>query len=151
MRGFEKMFHAVLVASLIAVFTHVSANASNWYVDKNASGPNNGTSWDNAWTSIGGIVWNSVQPGDTVYISGGTTSKTYSERLTSGKSGTAGNVITISVGQDGGHNGSVILDGTGVQYNGITLNNSYFKKQDKWVRVRIKRSRYRTPIITGYP
>ena len=154
MRGFEKMFHAVLVASLIAVFTHVSANASNWYVDKNASGPNNGTSWDNAWTSIGGIVWTSVQPGDTVYISGGTTSKTYNERLTSGKSGTAGNFITISVGQDGGHNGTVILDGTGVQYNGITLNNSYFKitgqvgsGTDK--KIKVQNAYYNGVSITG--
>lgn len=48
-------------------------------------------------------------PGDTIYISGGTVSKTYNGGFARPKSGTPGNVITISTGQDAGHTGVVII------------------------------------------
>jgi hypothetical protein len=79
-----------------------------WYVDSAAAGTNAGTSWTNAWTSFASIVWGGggVIAGDTLYISGGTTSKTYSEKWTIGASGTVGNPIYIRVGQDAGHTGA---------------------------------------------
>ena len=124
MRDCGKMVYAVLVASLITVFTHVSANASNWYVDKNASGPNNGTSWDNAWTSFSAINWSNISSNlpAIIYISGGTTSKTYTERLTIGASGTNNsNRITIRAGQDAGHTGTVILDDNWTDYSTVNI------------------------------
>ena len=85
-----------------------------WYVDSMATGANNGTNWANAWNSLSSIKWASVQAGNTVYISGGSTSQVYSNQLNaSSVNGSIGNLITISAGQDSGHNGRVIIDGGG--------------------------------------
>jgi|Deesub1362A_J573_1020465.scaffolds.fasta_scaffold00004_245 hypothetical protein len=110
----------LLVAFFAILFCVSSVSAATWYVDKDATGLNDGTSWENAWQSFADINWNKIQPGDTVYISGGSTSKTYNEGLTIGASGSEGNPITIKVGQDSGHNGIVILEG-GADY-GIHVN-----------------------------
>ncbi len=75
-----------------------------------------GTSWATAWKRFADIGWgtgtNKVGPGDTLFISGGASSKTYQESLSIGASGIAGSPITIRVGQDSDHNGVVILDFT---------------------------------------
>jgi hypothetical protein len=102
-----------IVLTITLTFWSASAHATNWYVDNAASGANSGTSWANAWTSPSSITGSSVQPGDTVYISGGTTSKTYSISSMPTKNGTAGNIITLSTGQEPGHNGTVIWQVTG--------------------------------------
>jgi parallel beta-helix repeat protein len=85
------------------------ASAANFYVDNSASGSNNGTSWANAWKNFASINWSNIKPGDIIYISGGSTQKTYNEVLIINKSGTAGNPITIRKGIDSGHNGEVII------------------------------------------
>ncbi len=105
---------------------------SLWYVDNAAEGTNDGTSWTNAWHAFAHIVWGAggVVAGDTLYLSGGSVSKTYTEELDIGVSGTEGNRVTISVGQDAGHNGVAIISavggyGLGVYFtskNYITLN-----------------------------
>jgi hypothetical protein len=99
--------------------------ATPHYVDKNATGLNNGTSWTNAWQSFSVINWGSVQPGDVVYISGGTDSLQYNEILTVGASGTAGNPITIIAGKysptPSGHSGRVIIDGGGTRTQSIQI------------------------------
>lgn len=106
----------------------VGTSAVIHYVDKDATGSNNGTSWANAWESFASIDWNSITHGDTIYISDGT----YSETLTIGKSGTAGQLITIDVGANSpspsGHDGVVIIDGGNTRSSGINFNGkSYIK------------------------
>jgi hypothetical protein len=85
---------------------------SLWYLDSSASGTNVGTSWTNAWNSPTSVVWGAsgVKAGDTLYVSGGSTSKNYTTTLTIGASGTAGNLITISTGIDAGHTGTVTFE-----------------------------------------
>ena len=91
----------------------VLVHASNWYVDPVAAQNGNGTAWTSAWNSVNAIAWPSVKPGDTIYLSGGTASQTYTTPLNVGASGSSGLPITIRAGQETGHNGLVIFDGGG--------------------------------------
>lgn len=94
---------------LLILLAAADCGAASWYVDNQAAGAATGTNWVNAWTNTSAIVWSSVQPGDTVYISGGSTSNSYPSGLVVGKSGTSGQPITIRVGQEDGHNGIVMF------------------------------------------
>ena len=90
------------------------------YVDKNANGLNNGTSWANAWTSFNAINWGSVSAGDYIFVSGGNDSTTYTAGLTIGKSGSAGNYIYIMAGKyspsPSGHSGRVVIRPSGAGF-----------------------------------
>jgi hypothetical protein len=105
-------------------------SAANHYVDNDASGSNNGTSWTHAWQSFAAINWASVAPGDTIYISGGASSKIYNETLTVSASGTASQPIVITKGGDAGHDGTVIIDGQWALTTGVWLD------EDDYVTVR---------------
>ena len=135
-----------------------NASAANWYVDNEASGSDNGTSWTNAWPSFASIIWASIQPGDTLYISGGTESKTYGERLVIGVSGTDGNIITIQVGQEEGHNGVVVIDGTNSgNYSGINIQDKHYVKVSGQVgtgssqNIKVQNFYFNGVYITGAP
>jgi hypothetical protein len=55
-----------------------------------------------------------VGPGDTVYISGGTTSKTYNfSTAWTPPQGVQGNPVTITNGRDPGHTGTLIFNASG--------------------------------------
>jgi hypothetical protein len=109
----NKLSFAVILFLLLSL----QLFAADWYIDKNASGSNNGSNWANAWQSFTSINWNSIQPGDFIYISGGTDSTVYTSGMTVGKNGTAGHPITITIGKyapvSTGHSGRVIFDGGG--------------------------------------
>ncbi|GIU68903.1 MAG: hypothetical protein KatS3mg002_0139 [Candidatus Woesearchaeota archaeon] len=94
---------------LLVFFLVGFVSAANWYVDRDAPVGGNGQSWGTAWNNFSVINWSRVQPGDTIYISGGVTEKVYNEGMTIGKSGTVNNPIIITRGKDPGHNGRVIL------------------------------------------
>lgn len=105
--------------------------AADWYVDNAATGSANGSSWVNAWIQPADVVWGGggVAAGDTLYISGGTVAKTYTNGLTVRAHGTAANRISIRPGQEAGHNGVVILDGSSwgdfCKTNAITCHRNY--------------------------
>jgi hypothetical protein len=120
----------LLVMSGIAGAVSAAGTGTSWYVDKSASGTNSGSSWANAWTSPAGINWSLVKPGDTVYISGGSTSATYATTWSVNASGTAASPIRIAVdAADPSHNGTVLFDynadGDGSNRNAITINGNY--------------------------
>lgn len=102
-------------AGVLAYWFGLEADLSRfWYVDSAATGGNSGLNWANAWTDMPSNTWaaKGISAGDTLYISGGSTSKTYTNRWSMDASGSAGSPITIRVGQDSGHTGMVLFDGT---------------------------------------
>lgn len=94
-------------AFFLSYFIVHSASAANWYLDSTATGAETGTSWSTAWRSTTSVIWGNagVKAGDTLYISGGQTTKIYGAGLAIAASGTALSPITIRVGQESGHNG----------------------------------------------
>jgi hypothetical protein len=104
-----------------------------WYVDNSlpVSGTHDGMTWATAWTDVQNIEGSgSVGPGDYIYISGGATTQTYYIkswwRLQGGSSSAW---VTYKPGQDAGHNGIAIFDGStlgsGAQGNLIEFVNNY--------------------------
>lgn len=69
-------------------------HATTWFVRQNGStyGTGAGTSWANAKAGLAGIPWASVAAGETVCIAGGS----YTTDMDAGKSGGAGNPITLA-------------------------------------------------------
>lgn len=112
---------ACIAAALLLLWQSPS-HAANFYVDNAVPTSGNGTSWSSAWKNFSNIVWSSLKPGDTLYISGGTSSKTYYETLTVAASGSSAGTITIRNGIDSGHNGKVVIDGYNKLAYGVYLN-----------------------------
>ena len=101
----NKIQALLVIIFLLATPTY----GTNYYVDKDATGSNNGTNWSNAWISFGNINWSAIQPGDNIYVSGGT----YSGTFTFGKNGTSGSLITVSGSYEAGHNDEVVISSSG--------------------------------------
>lgn len=77
------------------------------YVDNASPGGNDGLTEATAWDSLTQIT--GVGAGDTVYVSGGSTSKVYLMGFWSPPSGTAGNPFTLAINPNAGHNGIAIF------------------------------------------
>ena len=78
------------------------------YIDVDASGANNGTSWTDAWDEMDQVSWGSVSAGETIYVSGGT----YTNNMRAEASGTAGNPITIKSSNAAEHNDAIVHTGS---------------------------------------
>jgi parallel beta-helix repeat protein len=87
-----------------------------------------GRSWGTAWNGLNQVNWSIIQPGDTIYISGGPTGATYAGGIQISKNGTASAYITIDTGANSpspaGHDGTVIFEGG---RNCIRARGSYLK------------------------
>ncbi len=83
------------------------AGGPDWYVDMDATGANNGTSWADAYKTFEAIKWNLIDPGDTIWVSGGI----YPEYVKPLKKGTQSQPIRIKVSQEAGHNDMVTVSG----------------------------------------
>lgn len=92
-------------------------------------GAEDGSSWANAFDGFSDVAWgggaNQVGAGDTLYVGAGT----YTQKLTPGASGTAGNPITIRAAQETqigvatfSGSGSAV-DGSGISY--VIINGEY--------------------------
>ena len=121
MRSIPRLIYLLV----LFLFAPLCVNATDHYVDKNAAGQSNGTSWVNAWQSFSAINWGSINPGDYVYISGGADSIVYSESLQPACSGTASNYVTIIAGKyspsPSGHSGRVVISGSNHTRDGIAF------------------------------
>ena len=126
----------LIYLSLLFLFTSTITYSSNFYVDKNASGQNNGTSWSNAWQSFSAINWSSIQPGDIIYISGGSDSTVYYETLNINDAGTANNYITLRGAIDAGHNGKAIIDAQSTRSNCIVIEQGCGSLVRNWIYVK---------------
>jgi len=116
-----------LAALAVALLCSQAALGANWYVDNAVATPGNGQSWSGAFKSFSSIDWSAISAGDTLFISGGTATETYTSWLTVRKSGVAGDPITIRVGQEAGHNGRVVFSGAGIDVsnqNYVTVDGS---------------------------
>lgn len=135
MRSILRKFYFLVLILLLSIVTFqcMTTYASNYYVDINADGKNNGTSWEDAWQSFADIKWNKIQPGNAIFISGGTDSLIYYEELSVGASGTVANPIIIIAGKYSpspkGHSGRVIIDG------GLTRSQSIYVQNDNYVTI----------------
>jgi len=120
------------VATTIDTTTHTG---NKFYVDKNAPGSSTGTSWTNAWKSFSSINWSAIDPGDILYISGGTDSTVYTEQLVIGASGTSGNHVIVRSGLTAGHNGKVIINTNfSIKYSIVLNTRSYVEVRDIFIR-----------------
>ena len=105
----------IILIFIILISTLPTVFAVSWYVDNAAPVGGNGQSWSTAWNNFSVINWSRINPGDTLYISGGVTEKIYEAEnpvFEVGASGAPGNRIKITKGIDPGHNGNVKIRGT---------------------------------------
>ena len=84
-------------------------NSKNYYVDKYATGNGSGLDWKNAVTSLSLLSWTNIGDNlnDTIYVSGGSDSTTYSPVFLSLKR--PAYQVVITHGLDSGHDGKVIF------------------------------------------
>jgi len=121
-----------IFACLILILTG-SAHAEDLYVCSTGAGATDGSDWDNCFNGFADISWGtgagSVGPGDTLYIDGGSTSSTYTSKLTVGDDGESGNLIYIKPGSaspsPSNHDGTVIIERTDNSDDGIDVNRDY--------------------------
>ena len=124
---------ALMATGSVSVTVSLLNGPAYFYVDNALTNSlNTGNSWANAWTNFSSVIWgnNGVKAGDTLYISGGRTSKTYTNSWSVGASGLPGYPLRIALNAaDTNHNGRVIFDynfgGDMTTVDGITCLRNY--------------------------
>jgi hypothetical protein len=131
---------------LLTVLSAFQGAAKNLYVRSSATGSNNGSDWNNAWTDTTRINWATVAPGDMIWIAGGTygalsiqgsgnsTSRVYIQRVRTTNSAPASAagwnssfdstvIVTRLSCNSVGYGNYVTVDGQ-VPYGGIIVTNT---------------------------
>lgn len=130
MRLIQRLLSLIVLFLLISICIY----ATDHYVDKNVASNGNGQSWATAWKNLSNINWNSIQPGDVIYISGGPDSTIYHETLDVGKSGSWKNYIYIMPGKyapnPNEHSGRVILEQDSIRENAVEIDSK------KWIYIK---------------
>lgn len=101
-----------------------------WYIDRDATGSANGTSWANAWNTFEQISWGSISAGDTIYVSGGADSTAYKPTTNnsgssvfigtlSNRSFASGNPVIVTNAWHSNHNGTVYITGVNQEQSRI--------------------------------
>ncbi len=121
-------FQLLLMMSLIVP----NALAQNWYIDAASTSSGDGKSFVTAWKSFADINWALVQPGHTIWISGGN----YPEYVQIGKAGTQALPIVLKASQEVGHNGLVTI-------YGLSMNGA------NWVTIDGAKSDSYAPLLNG--
>jgi len=100
-----------LIIILLAFTLNAQDGTTRFFVDANATGSNNGTSWANAWESFGDIDWADLTSADTVYVSGGTDSIVYAMNTTIDPDPDVSfsPYVVICPSWESGHNGKVVI------------------------------------------
>src|ERR1051325_10922659 len=62
----------IRLVTLLTLLLALKAPAAHWFVRQGAPGADNGRNWIDAWTNTTEINWDIVQPGDSIWIAGGT-------------------------------------------------------------------------------
>ena len=86
----KKLLVCIILAS-------VPLYATDYYVSPGGSNAD-GLSWQSAWNELGSINWTVIQPGDTIYLDGGSSEVIYQTGLAVGKDGTEGNPYVMTGG-----------------------------------------------------
>ena len=98
---------------ILFLFLPVFIFPGNWYLSTTSSGNASGNSWANK-RILSNFNWSQVQPGDVVYLDGGTDSLVYNiNNYDINTHGTTSLPITITKGVDASHNGKVVFLNTG--------------------------------------
>jgi len=104
------IFKGCLYLLILSFVFTVKVEAKTLYVSKNGNN-SDGTSWEKAWNEMDKIVWANINHGDTLYIDGGQSSMTYSNKLKIDKSGSSGTgILTVKKSTESGHNGTAQLN-----------------------------------------
>ncbi len=80
------------------------------YVSKLGSNEN-GRSWETAWNELDQINWDVIEPGAEILIDGGESEMVYTSQLHIQKTGTSNKPIWISLADQAGRNGKVVIFG----------------------------------------
>jgi hypothetical protein len=80
------------------------------YVSKRGNNTD-GNTWHTAWNELDQIDWLAVNPGDTIYIDGGTSEMIYTSPLNIVRNGEPEKPITIKLAEEPGRNGKAVFFG----------------------------------------
>ena len=121
----------VLIIVFLFLPSIVKRQAVTYYVDGDVDASGNGSSWAQAFKTIGEGEDAATQPGDIVEISGGIYTESIFVNVHSGNE-TA--YVTFRGSDDSGHNNEVIIDVEGLGSHGLYVNQDCIRVENLTIR-----------------